>query len=100
MKTLDKTTLTKLAWTTALRTQGHRRCDGEFCHGNLRCALGLLGEVAGLTPFKMKRIKSGHAIGRLAGLTPHQSAYVWQANDNGVTWPEIADHIEAGWFNS
>lgn len=115
---LDKQTLTRLAWITELRRQGHRKCEGDYFDFNDEgeqtvCALGLLIEVSG---FRIGRDPhdepSMSEVGELAGLTEGQSEAVWMMNDgyNTVaklkcdvsfakhTFSEIADVVD-GWFS-
>ena len=123
-KTIDSTELIRLAWITALRTQGDRKCTGSYFKGHKVCALGLLGEVAGEQTVDVPMLPKGgggfytgktflslddtHDIGALAGLDEIQSDRVVSMND-GVslddptvsgkqhTFSEIADVVEA-WF--
>ncbi len=102
-KPLSKTDLTRAAWLTELRRQGHRQCLGELFLGDgLKvCALGLLAEVAGLTLRDAEEIANEEGydpIGALAGLTPASTDIVWSLNDRKrLTFAEIADVVEA-WF--
>lgn len=100
-KELDKTTLTRLAWLTELRRQGHRQCDGAYFKDNKACAIGLLGETAGLSQMDTVFFKSPEDVGELAGLDGSQVAVVVSMND-GVSqrkhsFREIADTVES-WF--
>lgn len=96
---LTKEELIRLSWLTELRRQGERQCQDRFEDGKGGvCALGLLREVAGLTPTTTAE------SGRLAGLTPGQSHLVAALNDGVPSWgipkrtfSEVADVVE-GWF--
>src|SRR5262249_12102494 len=101
----DKQTLTRLAWITELRRQGHRQCtNGLYFDDDMTaCALAILGEVAGLTPRQISH-REGSQIGALAGLKLWQSQHVVKLNDGGTdcqggkhTCAEIADVVE-DWF--
>lgn len=102
-KQLDKATITRLAWITELRRQGHRKCTGMLFKAGGVCALGLLAEVAGMTD-----TDDYLEIGRAAGLTHFQADDIWKMNDGweGLmssvrqhTFAEIADVVD-GWFKS
>lgn len=109
-----KEQLTRLAWLTELRRQGHRQCTlwlPWFLNWGPRrekaCALRILYEI---------EIRSGYApqlvffdlpdmegVGALAGLSIRQTALVYEMNDGtGAadrkhTFAEIAD-VVAAWF--
>jgi hypothetical protein len=96
---LTKEELIRMAWITALRRDGGRQCDGQFiAKGNRVCALGLLGEVAGLSRRQIRHTRWMHKIGELGGLSYEETEIVWQGNDDGCTFAEIADVVE-GWFS-
>jgi hypothetical protein len=100
-KELDKTQLTRMAWLTELRRQGHRKCTGLLFRGNRACALGLLAEVGNFDAYDF------YEIGALAGLNDEQTDLVWKMNDGWDppdgpsipqhTFAEIASEVE-GWF--
>lgn len=97
-KELTKQELTRLAWITELRRQGHRQCRLRLFAGNSVCALGLLAEVAGIVD--QKRVFDDayyKEIAASAGLTESHIIDVYQLNDTGHTFAEIADVVE-GWF--
>lgn len=93
---LDKQQLVRMAWTTALRNHGDRQCRGAMTGPDGQvCALGLLGEIAGipvdnqsLTYFK---------VADSAGLEPDQMVRVFRMNDQGRRFAEIASVVD-GWF--
>lgn len=108
---LNKQTLTRLAWITELRRQGHRQCRMEYAEDDGRnthvCALGLLAEVAGIHPSEMYAMH-GSDIGALAGMKLWHCQKIVAMNDGERihgrrtkyrkhTFSEIADAIEA-WF--
>ena len=90
---LDKTTLTRAAWITALRQQGDRQCTHAWSDGRGNvCAVGLLGEVAGVTSY----VKAREVVGLSAC---QMDEIVFEMNDTGSSFAEIADTV-AGWFPS
>ena len=101
--TKTKTELVRMGWVTALRTQGHRKCEGYYSQrvdgGIVQvCALGMLMEIEGTRWGHLK------AIGALAGLSPQQTYRVVKMNDGrGLSRPrtfsEIADVVES-WFKT
>jgi hypothetical protein len=99
-----KEEIVRLAWTTELRRQGHRKCEHEFDDGGgLVCALGLLREVSGMPHAEAEAVQWNDVnyVGALAGLDAAQSRDSAYLND-GVstrkhTFSEIADVVE-GWF--
>lgn len=101
-ETLDKQTLTRLAWLTELRRQGHRKCEGDFgdyLTGGSVCAIGLLIEVADLGGWDDE-----FDVGEAAGLERWMVVQVVDRNDGDApyhehTFAEIADVVE-GWFKS
>ncbi len=105
---LTKETLIRLAWIAALRSQGHRKCEGTYHDRETGavCALGLLQEVARLSPGDIICGRYGQRGEAAAGLTAYQCGQVILMND-GITryggknakrtFSEIADVIE-GWF--
>lgn len=106
-KPLSKTDLTRAAWLTELRRQGHRQCQDALRIGTRVCAIGLLGEVANA---KERQFSHGddYGIGALAGLSHDQVEEVTKRNDGAYdtvrskhlpkhTFAEIADVVE-GWF--
>jgi hypothetical protein len=99
---LDRTTLIRLAWVEALRRDGARQCVGAYTNGPLRCALGLLREVA-VPRSKWSVQDSIGSIGALAGLSLHQANEIAWCNDGRGCRPhsfaEIADLVEE-WFSS
>ena len=108
MKTLDKTTMTRLAWLTELRRQGHRQCFEEYAIGANVCALGLLVEVSGCDPKEPSTWnfdwRDETQVGALAGLTAAQSTEATRRNDGDHgyhrhTFAEIAD-VVSSWFPS
>lgn len=106
-----KRDLTRLSWLAALRRDGDRQCHGELClfvrypDGRVTvdkvCALGLLGEVSGVTAWWDADIAD---IAASAGLTPAQTDQVVFMNDGTCTayrkhtFAEIAN-VVAGWFD-
>jgi hypothetical protein len=102
-ETLDKQTLTRLAWITELRRQGHRQCTGAyFSKAGGVCALGLLMEIAiDRSRWCDEEWDEMCAVGALAGLTSDQAGEVALLNDGMLcakhTFAQIADVVE-GWF--
>jgi hypothetical protein len=97
-----KEELTRLAWITELRRQGHRQCtNGQYADANHRmvCALGLLREVAfpKASPEDREMLDDVEEVGALAGLSGGQSFEVGDLNDHTCNFAEIADVVE-GWF--
>lgn len=108
-KELDKTTLTRLAWLTELRRQGHRQCVGVLFDEPRVCSLGLLAEVAGIANRRRTFDDAYYSeIATSAGLTRWQADEITARND-GIrvfgrkrryhkhTFAEIADVVES-WF--
>ncbi len=110
-KTLEKTDLVRAAWTTALRTQGHRKCEGDLFYDGYVCAMGMLAEVQGITDETFANV-GYEAVGAAAGLTSIQVDEVIAMNDGRVfgnartkakwcdkpqTFTAIADEVD-GWF--
>lgn len=110
--TKSKETLTRLAWLTELRRQGHRQCEGPAIFGTRQvCAIVLLHElVHGDTRVN----NSPRETAKLAtGLTEDQCDQVILMNDGWLdhsphdkrarrkgrkrTFAEIAD-VVASWF--
>ena len=87
--TRTKTELVRMAWITALRTQGHRQCRGRFNKGNKVCALGLIREVA----------QTSHGtLCEIVGISLDQMRHIIVLNDKRrATFAEIADVVES-WF--
>lgn len=116
MKQKTKEEIVRLSWLTELRRQGHRKCLGTYCDDTLVCALGLLGEIGGLTLQQLIN-KTPPEVGELAGLTEMQAESVVARNDGSLgpehgesseedevwfdkhTFAEIADVVE-GWFHA
>ena len=104
--TRTKTELVRMAWITALRTQGHRKCTGQFvtCTESIVsvCALGLLAEVAGIDFSDLDMVDDPRLMSA-AGLTSGQCFQVFNMNDGSFgryrkhTFAEIADVVES-WF--
>lgn len=97
--TLKPTDLVRLAWTTALRRQGHRKCAGTLTFGPKVCAMGMLNEVAG---YNRSTYPGYEALGKLAGLTSKQVGDVIAMNDGtpnirAKSFRTIADAIDS-WF--
>jgi hypothetical protein len=97
-KPLDQTTVIRLAWIVALRLNGARQCRGAYTDGRLRCALGLLREIA-LPRSRWSVQDSTASIGALAGLTASQAREIVKFNDGPGdvrmhTFAEIADIVE------
>ena len=107
-KILEPTDLTRLAWTTALRTQGHRKCRKILWgFGPEVCAMALLAETVGET----RNTFSGYeSVGSKAGLQAMQIDEVMAMNDGMAcsteqtrwlnkpqTFAKIADVIDS-WF--
>ena len=87
--TKTKTELVRMAWVTALRTQGHRQCRGRFLDGNKVCALSLIREV---TP------TSRGGLTESVGISRDQMRHIIALNDKRkATFSEIADVVES-WF--
>ena len=104
--TKSKKTLTRLAWITELRRQGHRQCRRAYYVGDMACALGLLAEVAGCRALASSDEDEAtfNQIGALAGLDDLMVEEVIDLNDGNPdrrphTFAEIADAV-AGWFPS
>lgn len=106
-KPLSKTDLTRAAWLTELRRQGHRQCTDALRIGTRVCAIGLLGEVARANERQFDR-GDDYGIGGLAGLSRLQVEEVTKRNDGAFdeisckrlpkhTFAEIADVVES-WF--
>ena len=100
--TITKQELTRLAWLTELRQQGHRQCVHTYTDGwQGVCALGLLREV-GLPIDEREYMDSTADVGALAGLDDDQALEVACRNDGDGpyhkhTFAEIAD-VVASWF--
>ena len=100
-ETKTKQELVRMAWIAALRREGHRQCDGEMFdgHGGV-CAIGLLAEISSIRRHQTDAIvdQAGDfaPIGNRAGLLPEETTAVWEMNDNGWAFDEIADEVEAG----
>jgi hypothetical protein len=98
--TKTKEELTRLAWISALRREGHRKClDFYEDYQGRVCALGLLCEVVGKSPGEMGTVSH---IGALAGLDGHQATAITFMNDGRgpcreYSFSEIADEVER-WF--
>ncbi len=94
-KQLTQTELTRLAWLTALRTQGDRQCRNRWKMYDRVCAFGLLAEVHGLP-----KVNDPWS---LAGLSGVQAAQIMRMNDGigyrALSFAEIAD-VVASWFPS
>ena len=89
--TKTKTELVRMAWITALRTQGHRQCRGRFVMGNKVCAVGLIREVA----------QTSHgSVCEIVGISLDQMGHIIVLNDKRhATFAEIADVVES-WFTT
>ena len=75
----------KRAWIHALRHGGFVQVTGVLTTGaNQFCALGLLQFILGIDPRRFSWIMS-----------PHDAQYIASMNDNGSSFAEIADWIEA-----
>ena len=94
--TKTKTELVRMAWVTALRTQGHRQCRGRFLDGNKVCALSLIREVA---PTSRGQLSRGQLM-ESVGISLDQARHIIDLNDKRrATFAEIADVVE-GWFKT
>ena len=105
-KTLDKVELTRLAWLTALRAQGHRQCRETCATDSQQICAGHLLSSEILNQPKLDIVM---AMG-MAGLSRKQGWEVISMNDGRGydcfrgdcfrrhTFAEIADVVE-GWFS-
>jgi hypothetical protein len=89
----SKQELTRLAWITGLRRQGHRQCQRSYRDGaGGVCAMGLLAEMVGDDEFYANDDWAEDAT----GLIYHQTVIVMSMNDSGRSFEEIAD-VVASW---
>ena len=95
MKKLDSEF--KAKWTAALRSGKFKQCTNTLHRNGGHCCLGVAEIVLGLKSEDSKVLEGEdfpEIIRGKAGKNPHV-ADLTEMNDNGKTFSEIADYIEA-----
>jgi hypothetical protein len=82
----------KEKWVEALRSGEHQQCTGFFQSGMKFCALGILCKVAGVPVLIENGSGNWPFVDEALPVRPEVLASM---NDEGKTFSEIADYIEA-----
>lgn len=84
----------KAQWIAALRSGSYDQCIGRLTDGTGYCCLGVLREITGLPPSKDTELLDYTPAFKI-GLRFETQETLSRMNDGGLTFAEIADHIEA-----
>lgn len=89
------TKLQKDRWVRALRSGDYKQGGGCLKHAGRYCCLGVLGELEGVLKECAKNLLVNKSSGNAVFLTLSTQGRLATRNDNGISFSEIADWIEA-----